>query len=70
MDREIVRELLARLNHDAERIALRFQLRLKAFYWRVLEWARSEGIYRPGPVAPPVSAPPVSGTGPTQLTLF
>ena len=118
MDREIARELLARLNHDAERIALRFQLRFqsieaerpqvkrrygicysdgsirirlrhastgrplrysslantlchelahlrhmnhgprfKAFYLRVLEWARSEGIYRPGTVDPAVLDP-------------
>ena len=109
LDREAARALLERLNHDAARIALRFQLRyqsieaerpnvksrygicysdgriqirlrhvstgralrysslvntlchelahlrhmnhgprFKAFYFRILEWARTEGIYRPG----------------------
>jgi hypothetical protein len=118
MDRETARALLARLNQDAERIALRFQLRyqsieaerpqvkrrygicysdgqirirlrhvstgrplrysslvntlchelahlrhmnhgprFKALYLKVLEWARSEGIYRPGAAEAPALAP-------------
>ena len=53
--------------------------RFKAFYFRLLEFARAEGIYQPrpaGPASEPVaaSAAPVSDTstpaGPSQLELF
>ena len=58
-------------------------LRFRAFYQQILEFARSEGIYRPGgerrPEAAlrparrahaPVSPAPRESTGPTQLSLF
>lgn len=140
MDRETARELLARLNRDAERIAHRFELRyqaieaerpqvkrrfgicysdgrifirlrhvttgralrysslvntlchelahlrhmnhgprFKAFYFRILAWARSEGIYQPGAVEVVEAAVPSTQAGrrssappvpPAQLTLF
>ncbi len=41
-------------------------LRFQAFYQKILDWARAEGIYRPGRVPSP-SAPPA---GPVQLKLF
>ena len=37
--------------------------RFKAFYFRLLDFARAEGIYRPGPA-------PVRVAGPVQLDLF
>ena len=53
--------------------------RFKAFYFRLLDYARSEGIYRPGAPAegPPARALPRTRTraaaapaGPEQLALF
>jgi predicted metal-dependent hydrolase len=141
MDRETARDLMARLNRDAERIALRFRLRyqsieaerpqvksrygicysdgririrlrhattgralrysslvntlchelahlrhmnhgprFKTFYLNILDWARREGIYRPGIAegatisAPPGPAPrtrvPAVARASAQLTLF
>jgi predicted metal-dependent hydrolase len=47
--------------------------RFKALYLELLDWARREGIYRPGPGprpdAPRQAAPPVR-PGPLQLALF
>ena len=58
--------------------------RFKAFYLRLLEFARAEGIYRPGPIAAPLALAaagtpsrrpgdadgPRRETGPLQLQLF
>jgi len=48
--------------------------RFKAFYLRLLDFARAEGIYRPGPVAhasAPERTPAVAdAVAPFQLTLF
>jgi len=53
--------------------------RFKVFYQRLLDYARAEKLYRPGPVAPPaaakVAAPPPKPAppepqGPVQLGLF
>jgi predicted metal-dependent hydrolase len=48
--------------------------RFKAFYLRLLEYARAEGIYRPGPEPGPAHAavprPPARPSGPVQLDLF
>lgn len=46
--------------------------RFRAFYFRLLEFARAEGIYRPGPgpaQKPPPPAP-LRAAGPVQLDLF
>jgi predicted metal-dependent hydrolase len=46
--------------------------RFKAFYFRLLDWARAEGIYRPGretPAPARAKAPP-RPRGPVQLDLF
>ena len=40
--------------------------RFKAFYFRLLDFARAEGIYRPGPGPLKAAAP----AGPVQLDLF
>ena len=47
-------------------------LRFKAFYFRLLDFARAEGIYRPGPGPAREAAPPAppSAAGPVQLDLF
>jgi predicted metal-dependent hydrolase len=42
--------------------------RFKAFYLQLLEFARAEGIYRPGPIAKP--RPRSVPSGPVQLGLF
>ncbi|MDH3213610.1 MAG: M48 family metallopeptidase [Myxococcales bacterium] len=42
--------------------------RFKAFYLQLLEFARAEGIYRPGPVEKP--NPQRAPLGPVQLGLF
>jgi predicted metal-dependent hydrolase len=136
MERRAVRELIERLERDAERIAGRFRLayrsieaeranvksrygvcyddgrikirlrhavtgrplkysslvntlchelahlrhfnhgeRFKAFYLQLLEYARREGIYRPGPEPRPAGVPAREatsrpGAGPVQLALF
>jgi predicted metal-dependent hydrolase len=139
MDRRSARDLIQRLNRDAERIARRFDLRYRsveaeranvtsrygicfddgvikirlrhavtgrslkysslvntlchelahlryfnhgerfqAFYLKLLDFARAEGIYRPGPErrlpdgTPPRARPaaPREPQGPVQLTLF
>ena len=46
--------------------------RFKAFYFRLLDFARAEGIYRPGPgPAQPTTRPaPLRVAGPVQLDLF
>ncbi len=48
--------------------------RFRAFYLRLLEHARSHGIYRPGRAAPGLAGPsqtqPVPRAGPLQLSLF
>jgi predicted metal-dependent hydrolase len=46
--------------------------RFKAFYLQLLEFARAEGIYRPGPVAAAAARPTgrASPPPPVQLTLF
>jgi len=49
--------------------------RFRAFYLRLLAWARAEGIYQPGAVPAPVASPPpprlrVTRVGPVQLDLF
>ena len=46
--------------------------RFKAFYFRLLDFARAEGIYRPGPgPARPTTRPaPLRVAGPVQLDLF
>ena len=46
--------------------------RFKAFYFRLLDFARAEGIYRPGPrPARPATPPaPLRVAGPVQLDLF
>ena len=46
--------------------------RFKAFYFRLLDFARAEGIYRPGPgPARPATRPaPLRAAGPVQLELF
>ena len=47
--------------------------RFQAFNQRVLDWARREGIYRPGrdaPAAAARSAPARRPSGPAQLDLF
>ena len=45
-------------------------LRFKAFYLRLLEYARSEGIYRPGRPAQPAPECVAAPAGPVQLGLF
>ncbi len=49
-------------------------LRFRAFYQRIVEWARSEGIYEPGPAPRPPQlespAPRRALAGPQQLDLF
>ncbi len=45
-------------------------LRFKAFYLRLLEYARSEGIYRPGRPAQPAPERVAAPAGPVQLGLF
>jgi predicted metal-dependent hydrolase len=49
-------------------------LRFRAFNQRVLDWARSEGIYEPGraprPLRPETAAPRRAPPGPRQLDLF
>jgi predicted metal-dependent hydrolase len=42
--------------------------RFKAFYFRLLDFARAEGIYRPGPE--PARSAPLRVAGPVQLDLF
>lgn len=45
--------------------------RFKAFYFQLLEYARREGIYRPGPGPRAAAAPkPPARVGPVQLALF
>ena len=47
--------------------------RFKAFYFQLLEYARAEGIYRPGrrmPTAAPERRLPPPPSGPVQLALF
>ena len=44
--------------------------RFKAFYLRLLEFARAEGIYRPGPVPRPTHERVEKPSGPVQLGLF
>jgi WLM domain len=55
--------------------------RFRSFYLHLLEWARGQGIYRPGPVAAralrapapridPKPQAPARAPGPAQLTLF
>ncbi len=50
--------------------------RFQAFYGQILEWARREGIYRPGPEPKPVRPKPAAParpkrpTGPVQLDVF
>ena len=46
--------------------------RFKAFYFRLLDFARAEGVYRPGPgAARPTTRPaPLRVAGPVQLDLF
>ena len=44
--------------------------RFKVFYLQLLEYARSEGIYRPGPTAQPSPEGMVAPAGPVQLGLF
>jgi len=50
--------------------------RFEALYLRMLEWARREGIYRPGPprvaipARPAAPAPPQRPAPPEQLELF
>ena len=47
--------------------------RFKAFYFQLLEYARAEGIYRPGrqtPKAAPERTLPPPPSGPIQLALF
>jgi predicted metal-dependent hydrolase len=53
--------------------------RFKLFYQQILEWARTEGIYQPGPTAQPVAVANLpeprakaerEHTGPVQLGLF
>ena len=44
--------------------------RFKAFYFRLLDFARAEGIYRPGPERPPRRTAPLRALGPVQLDLF
>jgi predicted metal-dependent hydrolase len=50
--------------------------RFRAFYLQLLDWARAEGIYQPGPgprpMAPPSPTPPrvPPRVGPVQLDLF
>ena len=46
--------------------------RFKAFYFRVLDFARAEGIYRPGPgpTRPTTRPAPPRVAGPVQLDLF
>ncbi len=44
--------------------------RFKAFYLRLLEYARSEGIYRPGRPAQPAPERVAAPAGPVQLGLF
>ncbi len=45
--------------------------RFKAFYFQLLDYARSEGIYRPGPPPrPSVPEPQPTHSGPVQLALF
>ena len=53
--------------------------RFRAFYLRLLEFARREGVYQPGPdpeelaepeCAPPQANAPVGRPGPVQLALF
>ena len=51
-------------------------LRFRAFYRELLEFARREGIYRPGPLPPEAAArpprprPAPSAAAASQLTLF
>jgi predicted metal-dependent hydrolase len=45
-------------------------LRFKAFYFRLLDFARAEGIYRPGPAQRPTEGAPAPTAGPVQLDLF
>lgn len=47
-------------------------LRFRAFNQRILDWARSEGIYRPGAPRRQAPPPPLPETlrGPVQLDLF
>ena len=46
--------------------------RFKAFYFRLLDFARAEGIYRPGPGPARTATPPapLRVAGPVQLDLF
>ena len=51
--------------------------RFKLFYQQILEWARAEDIYQPGPAAQPVAEAKLpepraetERTGPVQLGLF
>jgi hypothetical protein len=50
--------------------------RFRAFYLQLLDWARAEGIYQPGPVPRPMSPPSPTPprvpprVGPVQLDLF
>jgi predicted metal-dependent hydrolase len=49
--------------------------RFKAFYLRILDYARSRGIYRPGPLAEPAAIARAAGPPPRpapsqQLSLF
>ena len=46
--------------------------RFRAFYFRLLDFARAEGIYRPGPGPVQKATPPAPprASGPVQLDLF
>lgn len=44
--------------------------RFKAFYFEILDWARAEGIYRPGRARPRAPERPQRKPAPEQLALF
>lgn len=67
--------LVATLCHELAHLRhFNHGLRFRAFYQGILEWARSEGIYEPGPASCPSQlespAPRRALPGPQQLDLF
>lgn len=67
--------LVATLCHELAHLRhFNHGLRFRAFYQRILEWARAEGIYEPGPAPRPLQpgtpAPRRAPPGLRQLDLF